>query len=66
MLNILGLEVGYLEVLVWIVCGLLAFIIARARGAETLTALGWFILGLFVGPLAPIGAVFFARPPKRA
>lgn len=62
MFNILGIQVGALEVFVWLAFALLAYIVARRKGAPNTTALGWFALGIFAGPLAPIGALFLAKP----
>lgn len=48
--------------LLWLICAIVSYIIARNHGATNTTAIGWFILGLFVGPLAIPGAFAFVKP----
>lgn len=48
-------------ILVWIVCGIAAFLIAQNRGATN--APTWFLVGLLLGPIGILLAAFGAKGP---
>jgi uncharacterized membrane protein YhdT len=53
---------GYeVYILIWIVCGISAFLIAQSKGAKNLGT--WFLVGILLGPIGIIAAAFMAKPP---
>lgn len=50
-------------VIVWIVCGIAALLIAQSRGATN--AVTWFFVGVFLGPFGVLIAALGAKGPGR-
>lgn len=51
---------GEIYVLIWLVCGVGAFLIAQNRGATN--APTWFLVGVLLGPLGILFAALSAKP----
>lgn len=56
--------INEVTILVWILCGIGAFLIAQNRGASN--AGTWFLVGVLLGPLGIILAAIGAKGPGRA
>jgi hypothetical protein len=52
---------AYIPLIIWLISGLICFVIANKRGIRT--RLGWNLLIVFLGPFA-IPLLFLARPEK--
>jgi hypothetical protein len=46
-------------IIVWIVCGIASLLIAQGKGLNTTH---WFVIGVLLGPLGVLAAVFATRP----
>lgn len=55
--------INEITILVWLVCGIGAFLIAQNRGATN--ALTWFLVGVLLGPIGIILAALGAKGPGR-
>lgn len=55
--------INEITILVWLVCGIGAFLIAQNRGATN--APTWFLVGVLLGPIGIILAVLGAKGPGR-
>lgn len=53
--------INEITILVWLVCGIGAFLIAQNRGATN--ALTWFLVGVLLGPIGIILAAISAKGP---
>lgn len=47
---------------IWIVCGIAALLIAQNRAATN--AVTWFVVGVLFGPIGVLLAIIGAKPPK--